>query len=237
MSESLSGGFDFDDVFGALTNQLAEDPGFVKRVDDIDDQMEENDVRSLFEHSVGMNDPKGTYYLEPVGRDLQKVVDGFHAYCRDRGVDLYDDYLSGDTLDQLSEYVAREVYNIHKQLVVGDTISATEVMIIDSTDAEVIRVDDGLRIQGEFESPVLNPMPDDFSAAIFNEGEPIHAPLGVGLIIQDPVIIGHDGSREPLESGAGRVIIALGTSGLKIDKHFYQSENPMFRPPKDTPYH
>jgi hypothetical protein len=233
MSEVPSHGEGIDDSFKSLMDQFKDDALFMKDIEDIDDQMDENDVQSLFDQPSGAVDPKGMYYTVPVDKELQEIVDGFYEFCRHTGVDPYCGEFSDETLGKISEHVVFEFFAIKRSLAPGDTISSTEAMFVVPDEDRIEYVGEGRRLQGDVVEAIAWGIPDDVTAATLNASQRV--PLGVGLVIESPVVIAPDGSRETLLGHPDVVVIALGTLALKVDKHFYQLEELFITPPDDSP--
>lgn len=232
MSEFPGHGSNFDKSFDSIVAQFKDDATFVKRIEDINDRIDEHDVQSLFDQHADTRDPRGAYYVVPVSAELEGLVNGFQDFCRNIGVSPYDESFHDFVLDQITQHVAIETYSIKNTLMVGDTVSATFATIIDrEDDFAVDYIGDGQRIQGEVEGITLGTIPDDVNALTLEEST--YVPLGVGLIIKNPVIIEDDGSRERLGPDTHSVIIALGTLGLKVDKHFYRDDHLAITPLDD----
>ncbi|MBC7764511.1 hypothetical protein H7Y29_02245 [Microbacteriaceae bacterium] len=232
MSELPGHGFNFDESFDSIMAQFKGDATFVKRLEDINDKIDEHDARLPYDQHADTRDPCGAYHVVPVSAELEDLVNGFQDFCRNIGVSPYDESFHDSVLDQITQHVAIETYSIKDALTVGDTVSATFATIIDrEDDFAVDYVGDGQRIQGEVEGITLGTIPDDVNALTLEEST--HVPLGVGLIIKDPVIIEDDGSRERLGPDTHSVIIALGTLGLKVDKHFYRDDHLAITPLDD----
>lgn len=235
MAEKYGPQSDFDKEFEAMAEVMAEDEAFARRIDDIDDCLDEQMIDALFAPTVETLDPKGPYYVVPVEGELQTIVDSFHAYCRDLGVNPYDAHLPDHVLQMLMEHVMVETYNLSQTLRHGDTVSASSAMVNDFDEATVDYVEREQRIQGEVVGTVVNLMPDDVSGVTLNESGEV--PLGVGLMIENPVILDGAGTREPLYDTPKAIVIALGTLGLKVDKHFYRSEELFTMPPDEQTDH
>lgn len=232
MSELPGREYHSDDPFDSIMAQLEGDSVFAQSIEDMNDMIDEQDVRSLFNLHVGTVDSRGAYYMAPVSDELAGVVEGFQDFCRVIGVTPYDESFRDGVLDRISQHVAIEAYSIKKSLAIGDTVSATFATIIDREDDYAVDyVGEGQRIQGEVEGITIGTIPDDVNALTLEEST--HIPLGVGLIIKDPVIIEADGSREQLGVDTRSIIIALGTLGLQVDKHFYQDDHVVITPPDD----
>jgi hypothetical protein len=234
MSEQFRDSHDSDDTFDAMMSQFEGDEAFAKSIENINDQLDEQDVLSLFDQRAGMVDPKGAYYSVPVDGALQEIVDGFREFCHNIGVSPNDDTFHDVILDQIQEHVVIEAYSIRDELAAGDVVSATRATVIDTqNDSGVDFIGDGQRIQGEVVGLTVGMVPDDVSVLTLNESGKV--PLGVGLIIKDPVVIEEEGTPEVFGQDTKTVIIALGTLGLRVNKHFYQIDHLFVTPPDDTP--
>jgi hypothetical protein len=228
-----------DDDFASLISRLAADTEYTKAIDDMDSALAELEVTSRFTGAPGQTtDPRGRFYTVPLEAEVSALVEGFETFCRQQRLDLMRPDITPEDLAELDQHIALEMYALRRSLQPGDVVSARGALIIDMDSDEeggvgVDYVPENQCVQGILLSPVIGQMPDDFFAVTQDEAP--HAPIGLGLMIADPIIIESSGERAAIADDERRVIIVLGTLGLKMEKLMYESNELFITPPDDNP--
>lgn len=231
-----------DDDFESIIHYFEQDQAYVERIGSLDQEIEDASdpkelVKMLFKYAT--NDAeRGPYYVGSVDKELDHILGHFYEYCQEIGVDIHADDITEDQMVQLIDEVGLETYRIKNALRSGDTVSISNALYQDMPLDEkeratpVIGNEEGIKLQGEFVSTIVAYLPDSASVLMYisngNDGQdreaPFDVPLGVGMILKDVSIVDHDGSRERYKDKDSMVIVALGTLGLSVEKHFYQSD-------------
>lgn len=239
MSEQHHQGY-YDKQFDAVTSDLEGDLAFARAIEATEVQLDELAISSLFAAQAETTDPRGPYFVRPLQDEMTSIVTGFYEACDETRLDLMRPNLLPHDLEAIQEQVRLRILALREKLQIGDTVSVSNALIIDMDDDEegsdgVITVTDDQRVQGTFITSAIGVMPDDFYAAAHMRSE--QAPLGVGLMISDPVVVDARGERHSNVFSGKRVIIVLGTLGLKMDKLYYQSDEVFTTPPDDNSDH
>ncbi len=157
---------------------------------------------------------------------VQTIYDAFAAACDEYGVDRNNEPdITADDDALVRRKVALACYAAKHDIYAGDIISATDALLVEvqlsdgpaAAEAGVVTLPVGKRIMGRFTGPVTGPLPDE-AYALVGDGMQ-DPPYGVGLVLDNCEV---SGGSEPVDTelfAGRRVIIALGTIGLRVQKY------------------
>lgn len=183
---------------------------------------------SAAEASGRVLEPYERYLLphEEVAIDAvgDRIHQTFQRLCEEFGIDPNHPRVDPLVWQELGQLFALEVYGMKRELWEGDIITARSAIIVendgvDQSVSDVVGLSDGDRLIGKFYAPIIGPMPDDMT--VMTRGEAGFPPVGVGLLLDDPVMIDDENQLHTDPFSTRRVIVALGTMGLKLGKHTY----------------
>lgn len=217
------------DPFDAFEQMLADDPKFAASMAEATAQMEENAQRAeLIAAYPKLFDKTRPYYEENIDHIGGMIHDEFARLCRQYGIDLSDPNLDVATFDDVQQELALFVYGLKRELWYGDTVAASSALVVDLRRDEddsmgVVGIAEVEAVVGAFGGPVIGPLPDDVHAMTLGEsGDPA---IGIGLVLEQPIVVDETGEAHHDAFEGKQVIVALGTIGLKLQKIVYRDKS------------
>lgn len=213
-----------DDEFDKLMAGLEADEDFSSIIGGIDDDMDMADFATLSAGHVTAAERYAIPHTEVPLEVGDKIVDAFGEICKEHGVDPNLPPTSVAQYNGIGEDLAAEVYGLKKEIWAGDVITATDALLVDMGNGEddcmhVVGVFGGDKVVGTFSTPVVGPMPDETHAIMLQDT--VEPAMGVGLVLESPVIIDANGDvHTDVFEGRG-VIVSLGVAGTKLTKYRY----------------
>lgn len=213
------------DPFDELVASLQHDDSYTASIEELNAQfigVEQQEARDKHPGLFGQHRPNFTTPITDVG---QAIYDKFVELCGIYGVDINRPDQTPEAFEEIQQEIAVFVYGLKREIWQGDTISTQHALVVDMRREEddamgVVGLSDGEALVGKFVGPVIGPMPDEMSALTRGElGDP---PIGIGLMLEHPVIIEESGEAHADAFDGSKVIVALGTIGLSLHKITYQ---------------
>ena len=222
MSELARAG---DDDFDQLAALLAADPAFAESMMEANAAHDYADAAGYPEVDRAMLSTEARYDAEPIDDVVAEIHDTFLASCEHVGINPSTAAASHGGWQFVNDEVAR-VTHATERMRAGDVLSAQGAVIVDfAIDGKSNKVSDPLQLPpdytvlGQLVAPVIGRMPDDM--LVFSGIKDGIAPYGVGLILQNPMLIDDEGETVRGEIEAGAIVLVLGTMGLRVDKIHY----------------
>ena len=215
------------DPFDELVASLRHDDDYTASIEELNAQfigVEQQEARDKHPGLFGQDRPN---YNTPISDVGQAIYEKFIELCGEYGVDINRPELTPEAFEEIHQEIALFVYGLKREIWLGDTISVQQALVVDMRREEddamgVVGISDGEALVGKFAGPVIGPMPDEMSALTRGElGDP---PIGIGLILEHPVIVEDSGEAHADVFDGSQVIVALGTIGLSLHKITYQDD-------------
>lgn len=213
-----------DDAFNRLIADLTTDKDFNKTVAGLDDDMDRADFATLSgDHAAAFEQYGLPHTEQPLDEVVHKITDAFQRICKEHSVDPNTTESSAEEYVAISKELAIAMYRLKKELWPGDIITATDALVVDmagdDNTMDVLGLFGGDRVIGTFCTPIVGPMPDETHAIML--GDAIEPAMGVGLMIENPIVIdGHNEVHTDAFRG-DRVIISLDVLGNKLAKYVF----------------
>lgn len=214
------------DPFEAFEKMMADDPETAAAIADMSAQMEENTERARLQAVYPkLFEASRPYYEEDIDSIGEQIYSEYERLCRLHRVNVSDADADPQSFAAIQEELALFVYALKEQLWLGDTLAVSSALVVDLRREEddsvgVVGISESEVVVGTFGGPAIGPMPDDVHAMTLGEsGDPA---IGIGLLLEQPMVVDETGEahRDAFESR--QVIVALGTIGLKLRKIVYQ---------------
>lgn len=214
---------DFDDIVA----KLSEDSDFQDSIFELNDAMTEADS-SDEDHS---SDAVHPYYTEPINDVGEYIHQTFLDLCKVHNVDVNSHEQSYQLYTAVWQELALSVYALKNRLWPGDTIRASGAIVLDlgsedDTKIGLYSIGGSEAIVGRFHSPIIGAIPDEALLLTMGEGTDSNkSPIGVGLALEDAVVIDEFGDVHYDMFEGKNVVIALGSVGLSLEKLHFQADD------------
>ena len=222
MGEHVPHHYDDDDILLHLEQEFEQDATFSREIDGLVGELVLREMAvppASYETDV-------EHYKEPHdARPLaihKYIVEVFREVCREYGIDPNTNQ-QPDAYNDIVDILWTELIAMQSELTAGDVIEVTNTMVLDigaSTGEDGLRVlviPEGLRVVGVYSRPVIAPMPDEADAAIQDPTMP--PAIGVGFVIESPVVVSEDGTQDTALFAGRSVIISLSPSSVELVKY------------------
>lgn len=207
-----------DEEYRQILAGLADDKEFTGVMEGLDDAMDIADLSRPLVPSTVHEQYQRPHAEQPLDVVVAKLNDAFKRLCREYNVNpkIFD--ASDEKYLAIQEDLAAELYKLKDEIYSGDILIATNALALDfnenSEDPRFVTALSGNRIVGTFCAPIIGPMPADMSALRLNDTD--SSPLGVGLMVTNPLIIDPDGNAHRGDLQSDCAIISLSFSGNKL---------------------
>lgn len=215
------------DAFDELVSSLEADGMYSAKMHEINEGFTAIEQAAVATEHPGLFDPSRPNYTTTIDEIGQAIYDEYHELCRLYGADVHHPEQTPEAFSQVQDEIAMFVYSLKHDLWAGDTVAAIHALVVDMRRDDddslgVVSLSEGETLVGKFARPVIGPMPDEMS--IFTLGESGDPPIGIGLMLDHPLIVEESGEAHADAFEGTEVIVALGTIGLGLHKITYQDD-------------
>lgn len=156
---------------------------------------------------------------------LNKV---FKEECVEQGIDPNAADSSAEQYMAVSEAVCVEMYGLKGELWFGEVVTASDALVYEPN---LIRRENTMRITGVFggdkvigifRSPVVGQMPDETHAITVGETDDVG--VGVGFILESPVLVDSEGNVHLDVFNGEPVIVSLSLESSKLTKYVFPED-------------
>ncbi len=215
------------DAFDELVSSLESDGAYAAEMHEINAGFIEIEQAAVAAEHPGLFDPSRPNYSTAIDDVGRAIYDEYHELCGIYGADVHNPERTPEAFSQVQDEIAIFVYNLKRDLWSGDTVAATHALVVDmrregDDSLGVVSLSEGETLVGKFARPIIGPMPDEMS--VFTLGESGDPPIGIGLMLERPLIVEETGEAHADVFEGTEIIVALGTLGLSLHKITYRDD-------------
>ncbi len=212
-----------EDIWAELEYGLLSDSEFAQQVGAANDELDMADLTTPSERHNLANEP---YYLEDVSDVADVLYDTFVRACQAAEADIHAEEQEDDTYDQIGQEIIYACMALKKRLFAEDVIASDRGIYVDARERageyHAFTLEPGEKLVGRFVSPIIGRLPDEAYYLAKDSAKVL--PVGVGLRIEEPLVMTETGEAEERFADDSVIVIPLGIVGLRLEKFHFRSD-------------
>ena len=221
MTEQLNDGE--ENAWAELEYALLSDNDFAQQVNTANDELDMADLTMPPEHRGVVNSP---YWLEDVSDVADTLQTAFTLACQAAGADVYAEDQEEDTYDEVSKEIIYACMALKKRLFADDVVASDRGIYVDARERageyQAFTLERGEKLVGRFVAPTIGRLPDEAYYLASDSTKVL--PVGVGLRLEEPLVMTEAGEAEERFADDSVIVIPLGIVGLRLMKFHFRTD-------------